>query len=113
DGELRPAVRVARDAVREREREARARQEVALHELNALVAHGGELVLGLDALRHDLGAEVLAEADEPVDDALHARALVEVADELAIELHDRGLEIGDVPEVRVAGAEVVDDEARV
>ena len=45
------------------------------------------------------------------DQALLARAPGQAGDQAAVELDDLGREVGDVLEVRVAGAEVVDDEA--
>ncbi len=74
------------------------------------VADCAVLVCGLDTFGDDHGSELRAQAHDTADQLLASRVPIEVRDQLAIELHHLGLEVGDSAEVRVARAEIVDDE---
>jgi len=80
--------------------------------LRPRVAHGLELVQGLDPFAHDLRAQLRAQVDQAPRQLLLARVLVDAFDQRDVELHVRGLEVDDAREVRVAGAEVVDHDLR-
>ena len=67
-------------------------------------------VVGLDALRHDLQAEVVTEVDRRSDDRLVLCVDDQVGDEAAVDLELGDRELAEVAQRRVSGTEVVDRE---
>jgi hypothetical protein len=89
-----------------------AREQIALGVADAEIAQALQLVERLDALTHHQGAELGAHADDVAHDDLPRLAVVDVAGEGHVELDHGGREIRHALQVRVAGAEVVDDQVR-
>src|SRR5690348_14578836 len=81
-----------------RRRERGPREEVALTVPRTGSDHGLELRLRLDAFRDDPAVELAAQAHDRGDELEQTRVLREPRDEIAIELHDARMEVGDVLE---------------
>jgi hypothetical protein len=81
-----------------------------LAEVRACLLNGIELFDCLDSLRDNERIEIATEHDNRRHELEHARAFAKACDEIAIELHDAGMKISDVTEVRVTRTEVIDDE---
>jgi hypothetical protein len=72
-----------------------------------------ELRTSLDALGNHEGAEVLAKVHHATDQGLLSVVAVHAFDESPVDLDHAWFQIGDALEVRVSGAEVIDDEVEL
>jgi hypothetical protein len=86
------------------------REQETLAVVHPRVAEGRELVARLDAFRDHRGVQIRAQPHDARHQLLLALAAIDAEHEPAVELHHARLEIDDALQVRVAGAEIVDDE---
>ena len=92
--------------------ETRSGKEKALPELGAGIADGAQLGAGLDSFGHDGGSQLFAQLDHDRDQLLLAALSVKILHERSVQLDDLGFEIRDELQVRVARAEIIDDQVR-
>ena len=70
----------------------------------------GQLLGSLDALGDHLRLEVIAQVDEAPDQREAARPRPQASAQLAVELDDTRVQVGEVTQVGVARAQIVDDQ---
>ena len=83
------------------------REVKPLREFAAERAQVLEMLLAFDAFRHDIHREIVSERDDDADHLGARFVRTDAADERAIDLHRVHVELVQVAERRVAGAEVV------
>jgi hypothetical protein len=93
-------------------RRRRAPEQPALAEVRAGLAQQRQLLLALDALGHDPGADLVGERDRGAQHRLPARVAIDAGDHPAGELEEVRADLGDVLERREAGPGVVDGDHR-
>ena len=84
-------------------------QEVPLKQVGAQLQGDDRLGLGLDPFRDDQGADAAAQADQALQRLLLVEVIAHAADQAAVDLDHVGTKQRDAIQVRVPGADVVQD----
>ena len=93
-------------------RRLRMRQQIALHQIHAEFCHHRQFRGGLDAFGHRHETFATAELDQVLHQAPRASFAFDTAHQVHVELHDVRLELRQQVQAGVAGAQVVECDAK-